>query len=53
VKLALAMLEKARCFERVRAYRELAKKKPPRAAVGHMPFPGHRTQAQVKAQERC
>jgi hypothetical protein len=25
----------------------------PRAAVGHMPFPGHRTQAAVRAQQEA
>jgi hypothetical protein len=48
MKLTLALIEKQRCFERVRRWREEAKVKPPRAAVGHMPFPGHRTQAEVK-----
>lgn len=35
-------------FARVRRMREMARNYEPRAAIGHMPFPGHRDQATIR-----
>lgn len=50
-KIEQAMLGSFEAILRVRKMKESAAHSPPRAATGHMPFPGHRTMATVWAQQ--